>query len=155
VNLGLTGAGRSPFALMNSLKGDGKMAWQDGAVVRLDPGVFDAMTRAVDRDLEVDVRRIRERVETAVGAGRLPVSLDAGLAVEAGQLRFVDPSLRATGAEVALASAALDLVQGAIKTRIVVSPGTVDSAGGRQPDVMLSLDGPIDQPRRAVDASGL
>lgn len=155
VDLSMSGLGRSPFALISSLQGKGTMAWQNGAVARLDPGVFDAMTQQVDHDLQTDANRIRERVDAAFSARPLPISVQAGVAVDAGQLRVVDPAVQASGADVSLVAASVDLVQGIVNTRMVVSPTAVDGATERRPDVSLRLSGPIGQVRRTLDTSAL
>jgi len=155
VDLTMSGVGRSPFALVGSLKGEGTMAWQDGAIARLDPTVFDVMTRAVDRDLQTDARRIRERMDTAIGAGRLLISVEAAVAVDSGQVRLVDPAVQASGADAALAVASLDLVQDVVNARLIVAPTAADRTTERRPDVSLSLNGPIEQVKRTLDTSAL
>jgi hypothetical protein len=159
VDLTLRGSGRSPFTLVSTLNGGGSIAWKDGAIARLDPAVFDSMTRAIDRDSQADpvriadAARIRNRVESALGAGQLPVPLGgASIAVEAGQLRLVEPMLHANGAEVALSASTVDLVQSVVNAQMIVSPGA--AVGVTRPEIVLGVSGPIDTPKRALDASG-
>jgi AsmA family/AsmA-like C-terminal region len=159
VDLTLRGSGRSPFTLISTLNGGGSITWKDGAIARLDPAVFDAMTRALDRDSQTDPARIpdaarlRSRIESALGAGQLAVPLaEASIAVEAGQLRLVEPMLHGKGAEVALSAGTVDLVQSVVNAQMIVSPSAV--AGATRPEIVLGVSGPIDTPKRLLDASG-
>ena len=59
----LDGAGRSPFAVIGSLKGSSTFTLQDGRIARLDPAAFDAVIRSVDLGLPIETVRIRDRIE--------------------------------------------------------------------------------------------
>jgi large subunit ribosomal protein L24 len=155
LDLTMSGVGRSPFALVSSLEGKGTIAWRNGALERFDPGVFDAMTRTVDQDLQTDANSIGERIEAAFAARSLPVSVEAAVALDAGQFRLVEPAVQASGADVSLVAASADLVQGVINTRMVVSPTAMDGATERRPGVSLSLVGSIGQLSRMLDTSAL
>jgi len=154
--LELAGSGRSPIALVGSLKGGGKLTLRDGSIARFDPGAFDAVTRAVDQGLPIDATRIGERMEAALAVGGLPIvlaqgSIDAGL----GQLRLVDLSVQAKGAEFVLVGS-IDLTQGAIDARLVLSdPKAADGQAGRRPDILVALKGPLDAPKRTLEVTSL
>jgi large subunit ribosomal protein L24 len=156
VALALAGTGRSPIALIGSLKGEGTYALRDGSIARFDPAAFDMVTRAVDQGLPIDVTRIGARMEAALAIGALPVSLAEGsIAATMGQLRLVDPAVHARGAEFA-ATGSIDLTQSAIDARLVLSgPKVADASAGVHPDISVSLKGPIDAPRRTLDVAAL
>src|SRR6202035_2965105 len=120
-DLALAGTGRSPIALIGSLKGEGTYALRDGSIARFDPAAFDIVTRAVDQGLPIDLTRIGARMEAALAIGALPVSLAEGsIAATMGQLRLVDPAVQVRGAEFA-ATGSIDLTQSAIDARLVLS----------------------------------
>jgi hypothetical protein len=154
VNLHLTGSGRSPTALIGGLKGEGSFTLQDGKIARLDPAAFEAVTRSVDQGLPIDTVRIRDRMETALGAGALPVSLAEGeISMVAGQMRLANTVLRTKGAGLAV-SASFDFATSAIDARLELSGPPLDGApGGSHPEVVLSLRGPLDAPRRTLDVA--
>jgi AsmA family/AsmA-like C-terminal region len=152
--LGLEGAGRSPIALVGSLKGEGKLTLRDGSVARFDPAAFDVVTRAVDQGLPIDAARVGERMEAALAAGALPVELAEGsLNASLGQLRLGDLKVETKSTEFACAGS-VDLTQGVIDARLMMSaPKAADSAG--RPDISVSLTGPLDMPRRTLQVTAL
>jgi hypothetical protein len=154
--LALTGAGRSPIALIGSLKGEGTIALRDGSIARFDPAAFDSVTRAVDQGLPIDTARIGDRMEAALAVGGLPVSLaQASITAAMGQLRLVDPVVQAKGAEFAPVGS-VDLTQNAIDARLSLSgPVVPDASTGGRPDVSVRLKGPIDAPKRTLDVAAL
>jgi uncharacterized protein involved in outer membrane biogenesis len=155
-DLALAGTGRSPIALIGSLKGEGTYALRDGSVARFDPAAFDAVTRAVDQGLPIDTTRIGARMELALGIGALPVELAEGsIAAAMGQLRLVDPVVHAKGADFS-ATGGIDLTQSVIDARLILS-GTkaADPAAGSHPDILVTLRGPIDSPKRTLDVAAL
>ena len=101
--LSATGTGRSPIALIGSLRGEGGFTLQDGKIARLDPGAFEAVTRSVDQGLPIDTARIRDRLEKAFAAGALTVSLVRGeIPVAGGQVRLINTAVRANRADLAV-----------------------------------------------------
>jgi len=154
-DVSLEGTGRSPVALIGSLKGEGTFTVQDAQIQRLDPGAFDAVIRSTDQGLPIDVARIRERMDQALAVGPLPVSLAEGqIAVVAGQIRLANMMVRAQGAELAL-SGNVALAEDAIDARLLLTgPARADApAGTAPPDVAVTLKGPIDAPKRTLEAA--
>ena len=152
VDFDLQGTGRSPIALVGSLKGDGTFTIQDGAIMRVDPSAFAAVIRSVDEGLPIDTTRIRERMEVALGNGALSVSLAQGeIAVASGQLRLANTAVRAKDAELGV-SLGIDLSGSAIDARLILSgaPGT-GALEGVRPEIALSLRGPFGEPKRTLD----
>jgi hypothetical protein len=156
VDLDLAGSGRSPIALIGSLKGEGRFALRDGSVTRFDPAAFEIVTRAVDQGLPIDAPRIGDRMEAALAIRVLPVPLAEGsIAASMGQLRLVDPVVHVKDAGLAPAGS-IDLTQSAIDARLILSgPKIADASAGGQPDISVSLKGPIDAPKRTLDVSAL
>jgi large subunit ribosomal protein L24 len=149
--LDLSGSGRSPVALIGSLGGKGSLTLRDGGIARLNPAAFDMVTRAVDRGLPIDMVRIGQRMDAALGAAPLPVPLAEGsIALNMGQLRFSDLVVHAANAELT-PSGSIDLTQSAIDARLLLSAAIADDVGGGRADVTLSLKGPIDAPKRTLD----
>jgi len=156
VDLDLAGAGRSPVALIGSLDGSGTFTLQDGSIARFDPAVFDSIMHAVDQGLATDVARIKDPVETALSSGVLPIALARGtITVDMGQLRLTDTVVQAKGADLAVA-AGIDFAQYAIDARLILSgPAAGTATGARRPDITVSLNGPIDAPKRQLDVAAL
>jgi large subunit ribosomal protein L24 len=155
-DLDFAGSGRSPIALIGSLKGEGTFALRDGSVARFDPAAFAIVTRAVDQGLPIDTTRIGTRMDAALAVSALPVTLAEGsIAASMGQLRLVDPVVHAKGAELALAGS-VDLTQSAIDARVILSgPKAEDPSVSGHPDISVSLKGPIDAPKRTLDVAAL
>ncbi len=154
--LDLTGSGRSPIALIGSLKGEGTFALRDGSIARFDPAAFDIVTRAVDQGLPIDATRIGERMEAALAISLLPVTLAEGkIAASMGQLRLLDPVVHAKGGELT-PTGNIDLTQSAIDARFVLSgPKVADASAPSYPDISVALRGPIDAPKRTLDVAAL
>ena len=154
IDLDFQGAGRSPIALIGSLKGDGTFTVQDGQIMRVDPSVFAAVIRNVDDGLPIDATRIRDRTEVALGNNALHVALAQGeILVAAGQLRLANTAVRAKGAELGV-TLGLDLSGSAIDARLILSgePGS-GALEGIRPEIALALRGPFDAPKRTLDVA--
>jgi len=151
----IEGRGRSPAALIGSLQGKGFFSVEDGKFAGLDPSAFDAVIRSVDQGLPVDAARIRERMETALGRGALAVQGDGAITAAAGRASLTASRLRAEGADLSV-SARYDLVAEALDARLVLArpAGTGNASVGR-PEIAVSLQGPIDLPRRTLDIAAL
>jgi hypothetical protein len=154
IELDLRGAGRSPIALIGGLKGKGSFTLQDGRIARLDPAAFEAVTRSVDQGLPVDIARIGERLEATLGAGALTVPLAQGeLIAVAGQLRLANTAVRANGANLAV-TGSFDIAENTIDARLALSgPALAGVPGDIRPEAMLSLRGPLAEPRRSLDVA--
>jgi len=151
LSLTVEGAGRSPQALIGSLHGAGKIALSDAAFAGLDPRAFDAVTRAVDQGLSIDVARISDVVRKALDSGRLSIKhAQGGIVVTAGQARLTDFTAKGTDADLSLIGS-LDLIDGALDSHLILS----GKSGDARPDIFMSLKGPVNAPARNVDVSAL
>jgi large subunit ribosomal protein L24 len=150
----LEGTGRSPIALIGSLKGRGTFSLQDGGVQRLDPTAFDAVIRSVDQGLQLDATRVRDRMEQALSAGALTVAkADGEFSLVGGQARVVNVKVNAQGADVGVSASAL-LADDTIDARLTFSaPERTDAPAGTRPEVTITLRGATDAPKRAVDVT--
>ncbi len=151
----IEGRGRSPAALIGSLQGKGFFSVEDGRLAGLDPSAFDVVIRSVDQGLPIEAARIRERMETALGRGALAVQGDGAITAAAGRASLTASRLRAEGADLSV-SARYDFVAEALDARLVLArpAGTGNASVGR-PEIAVSLQGPIDLPRRTVDIAAL
>src|SRR5262249_50699860 len=120
VDLSTEGSGMSAVALMGSLAGNGTFKLESGRIVRLDPGAFETVTRAVDQGLPIDAVRIRDRMEAALASGVLTVPLAEGtITVEAGQARLGGVTVRAQRADLAV-NGNVNLIDGALDARLTL-----------------------------------
>jgi tetratricopeptide (TPR) repeat protein len=151
----IEGRGRSPVALIGSLQGKGSFSIEDGRFARLDPSAFDAVIRSVDQGLPIEVTRIRERMEAALARGALSIHGDGSITAAAGQASLTVTKLRAKGADMAI-SARYDLVAEALDARLtLVGPTGIGAVDIGRPEIAISLQGPIDSPRRTLDIAAL
>ncbi len=149
----LDGVGLSPFALIGSLKGGGKISLSNAHLASLDPHIFDSATRAVDHGLPIDTGHLSKYVSRALEGGRLPVKRAEGeFAVAAGQLRMNKFAVVSTDVRLSTAGS-LDLTDGVMDARLVLS-GVTEQDGAR-PDIYIALKGPVLAPQRNVDVSSL
>ena len=154
LDLNIDGGGRSPVALIGSLKGTGSFTLQDGSLARFDPAAFDAVIRAVDQGLPLDGPRLTPRVEAALENGSLPISLAEGsLALAMGQLRLDDTIVHANGGDLAV-RVGVDLVRGVVDAKLALAR-RMDAAPGTRPEILVSFKGPIGAPKRTVDVTTL
>ena len=153
LDIDFEGAGLSPSALIGSLAGRGRLTLDAAQFASLDPRAFEALTRAADRGLAVDAIRVRDFMSRALDGGNLPVRhAEAGLQIASGQVRLQDVAVAAEGAALTV-SGQLDLTQGTIDARLVLSGPTGETGG--KPDLFMALRGPLSAPARTLDASAL
>jgi AsmA-like C-terminal region/AsmA family len=149
------GRGRSPVALIGSLQGKGFFSIEDGKFARLDPSAFDAVIRSVDQGLPIEVTRIRQSIEAALAAGTLSVEGDGAITAAAGKASLTALMLRAQGADLTV-SARYDLVTDTLDARLTLIAAAGTGGGDiRRPQIAVSLQGPIDSPRRTLDIAAL
>jgi tetratricopeptide (TPR) repeat protein len=149
------GRGRSPVALIGSLQGKGFFSIEDGKFARLDPSAFDAVIRSVDQGLPIEVTRISQSIEAALAAGTLSVEGDGAITAAAGKASLTALMLRAQGADLTV-SARYDLVTDTLDAKLtLLGAAGIGSGDIRRPQIAVSLQGPIDSPRRTLDIAAL
>ncbi len=156
LDVSVEGAGMSPIALINSLGGSGTFTLEKGRVVRLDPAAFDAVIRAVDQGLPIDATRVRDRMDAALGSGVLTFALAEGaLAINAGQARLSNTTVRAQGADLAV-SGSVNLADGGLDARLTLTGAAGTGAlASTRPEVAIALKGPSDAPKRSIEVAAL
>jgi uncharacterized protein involved in outer membrane biogenesis len=148
----LEGVGRSPAAFMGSLAGAGAITLERAEFAGLNPGMFDTVTRAFERSDMTDSSRIGHFVAGELDNASLPVSLaKATLVIRAGQARFADVVIRASGADIE-AAASVDLANAKLNAMLTFT-GLATASGALRPVVLVSLNGPLLSPKRTIDAS--
>jgi large subunit ribosomal protein L24 len=150
------GSGRSASALIGSLAGNGSFTLQNGKVEHLDPGVFDAVIRAVDGGLPVDAPRVRAWLDKALAARALPVDLAEGtITLTAGQARLSNIVVHTPAAELT-AGGSINLADGGLDARLTLAglAGIGDIAQA-PPKIVIALKGPVANPQRTIDVAAL
>jgi hypothetical protein len=126
---------------------------ENGRLARLDPAAFETVIRAVDQGLPIDANRVRDRSDLALTRGGLAVALAEGaISIDAGQARLGNSTVRAQGAELAI-SGSINLAEAALDAHLALSGTAVlAAAANTRPEIAVALKGPIDAPRRTIDA---
>jgi large subunit ribosomal protein L24 len=156
VDVTAEGTGMSPIALVGSLGGSGSFTLENAKLARLDPGAFDAVIRAVDQGLPIDVTKVRDRMDSALAGGGLSVALAEGaITINAGQARLSNTMVRAQGADLAVAGG-VNLSEGVLDARLTFSGVAGASApGDSRPEILVALKGPANAPKRTIDVAAL
>jgi large subunit ribosomal protein L24 len=148
------GVGRSAAALIGSLAGNGTLTLADARLAALNPGVFGAVTRAVELGIPIEGNRIREFVGGVLDSGDLELTrATAAISIGTGQARLKDVMIRSAGTDVELAASA-DLADASLDALLTVR-GPPAGPGTARPAVLVSLKGPPAAVRRTVDTGGL
>jgi large subunit ribosomal protein L24 len=150
------GSGRSASALIGSLAGNGSFTLRNGKVEHLDPGVFDAVIRAVDSGLPVDAPRVRAWLDKALAARALPVELAEGtITLTAGQARLSNTVVHTPAAEL-MAGGSVNLADGGLEARLTLAgPAGIGGIAQAPPKIAIALKGPVANPQRTIDVAAL
>jgi tetratricopeptide (TPR) repeat protein len=151
----IEGSGRSPVALMGSLRGGGTFTAEQAGIARLDPRAFAAVIASVDGGLPIESKQLGDRLDAALGAGALAIPRAEGMiTIAGGAARLVD-TIRTPGAELAI-SADVDLgAQSIDATLRLGGPQGLGPADIGRPEIAIALQGPADGPRRTLDVTAL
>jgi large subunit ribosomal protein L24 len=118
----------------------------------LNPGVFGAVTRAVELGIPTDGSRIRDFVTGALARAGLPVSkASAAISINEGQARLRDVVIRADGADLH-ATVNIDLAD-AMLDALLTLDALPQASGAASPAVMILLKGTLPAPRRVIDTN--
>ena len=155
-DLSAEGTGMSAGALIGSLEGGGRFTLENGRLAQLDPAAFEAVMRAVDRGLPVNAISVRERLESALASGALAIARAEGpIVINAGQARLSNTVVRAQGADLTVGGS-VDLAEGTLEARLLLfGPGGAGSPINTRPEITIALKGPINAPKRTIDAAAL
>ena len=150
------GTGMSAGALIGSLDGGGNFTLEDGRLARLDPAAFEAVIRAVDRGLPIDATSVRDKIKSALASGGFVIARVAGpIVINAGQARLSNTIVRAPGADLTIGGS-VDLTEGTLEARLLLSgTGGAGSPLEARPEITIALRGPVNAPKRTIDAAAL
>jgi large subunit ribosomal protein L24 len=149
----LQGSGRSPAAFIGSLGGYGTVKLDQAQVSGINPGVFEAVRRAVELGIPTEGSRMREFVAGVLDGAKVPIQhATAVVRVNAGQARFDGIVIGPPGLT---AQATVDLASGTLDGRLALTGSAAVTADKVRPTVLVSLKGPVLAPVRTIDASSL
>ncbi len=151
----VAGSGRSPLALIGSINGSGTFSLADGTVAGLDPGAFASVMRSVDQGLAVDTGRVNPAVARALRSEPIAIKqADGAVTINAGRLRLGRIIVPGEPADLAVAGTA-DLNRLDLDAEFVLTgPADADVPSGGRPAITVGLSGPLQAPKRTIDASG-
>jgi large subunit ribosomal protein L24 len=145
------GTGRSPAAFIGSLAGFANFSLERGQIAGLNPGVFDAVGRAVELGIPTTGDRISQFVAGVLDSAKVPVpSASANISIKAGLARFDDIAIPLAGAEMQ-AIAGINLADGTLNALLTLTGQT--GASKVKPALAILLRGPVLAPRRTVDTT--
>lgn len=150
------GNGNSMSALVSSLTGGGTLLVENGEFRNFNPLAFRRTMRAVDAGLELDEAKITEEFLKYVDAGVLPFNSAEGVfSIVSGVVR-ADPVSVDADAATALGGGTIDLSKFLIESEwtLRMDPGE-EAVVGAEPQIGISFRGPLDNPERDIDVSGL
>ena len=149
----IEGSGRSPVALMGSLRGSGTFTAENTGIARLDPGAFAAVIRSVDGGLPIEAKQVGERLDAALAPRSLTIPHSQGMFTIAGGVARLVDILRTPGANLAL-SADVDLpAQSIDATLTLTGPEGLGPADIGRPEIAIALQGPVAAPKRTLDVA--
>jgi tetratricopeptide (TPR) repeat protein len=151
----IDGSGRSPVALMGSLRGSGTFTAENAGIAHLNPGAFDVLIRSVDGGSPIEATQIRERLDAALAEGALAIPHAEGTITVAGGAARLDDTLRSRGADLAVA-ADVDLGAQSMDATLTLSgPAGLGPPDIGRPEIEIALQGPADSPKRTLDVAAL
>jgi large subunit ribosomal protein L24 len=154
VGLELEAEGRGPgsASLIGSLRGKGTISLEGVRVAGLAARPFEAPIAAVEQGAPLDPGKVTAMVEAALAAGRLTLPrVETPLTLSAGLLRWGQITAVIDGTELS-ATGGIDLAEWAIDARLTLSGPAARGDAGR-PEIFVLFRGPLESPRRTLDAS--
>jgi uncharacterized protein involved in outer membrane biogenesis len=140
-----TGAGRSPFDLVSTLNGDGRLAVRDGLITGFDLPAVNQRLNNIE-----NLGSLLGLVQSGLSGGTTRFSaLNGTFRADNGVVSSRDLKLAAEGGT-ATAETTIDLPRYTQDTRIAFR-----LAEGSAPPLGLRLEGPLDSPRKVVDINQL
>ncbi|HSI40686.1 MAG TPA: AsmA-like C-terminal region-containing protein, partial [Xanthobacteraceae bacterium] len=153
--LDVSGSGRSPAALAQSLAGQGSLAVDGFEVAGLDPRALAAVMAATERGNPPDARRTTQLFEQALMRGPLALPrFETPLSVLNGALRTGTARVTGAGGLRVSATGTLDLARLSFEAALELEDATEPRASA-PPGALLSWRGPLAAPERRSDISAL
>jgi hypothetical protein len=149
--------GSSPSALARAAHGSGTIALADAHIAGLDPAAFVAAMRAVDQGAAIELAKIQPAVNAALASGRLTVPQgDAAMTITDGKVGVANVTLPAQDSAALSLAGALDLNTDAVDVRMTLTaPPPAHALIRIQPELAVTLKGPLAAPARSLDVSAL
>ncbi len=151
------GSGHAMTGVIASLGGGGSFAIRDATVRGLNPVAFSSVVRAADAGLELTAEKVRDVFAGHLDAGTLAVATAEGaFAISGGVLRARNVSV-STESATTLGGASIDLGAMTLDSSwtLAVDPGPEERVAGAEPQVAIAFTGPLADPTRRIDATGL
>lgn len=150
--------GRTVAALIAGSSGTGSLSLRDGRFAALDPMAFARVISRAAAGTEFSEAAITRDLERDLAVGPLPLTrLDATLALASGTLRVSGVTAEPPAGTHLTGEASADLTAWTLSARGVLAadppPGT--AVTGALPEAVVTIAGPIEAPRRTVEAGGL
>ena len=151
----IDGSGRSPVALMGSLRGSGTFTAQDASIARLDPAAFATVIGSIDAGTPIEPAALRQRLDAALAAGSFGIPRLLGTVTIAGGVARLAATMPSQGSDLAV-SADVDLGARLIDVTLsLTGPAGLGPPEVGRPMIEIALRGPADGPARSLDTTAL
>jgi uncharacterized protein involved in outer membrane biogenesis/tetratricopeptide (TPR) repeat protein len=151
----IDGSGRSPVAVMGSLRGSGTFTAQDASIARLDPAAFATVVGSIDAGTPIEAAALKQRLDAALAAASFGIPRLLGTITVTGGVARLAATMPSQGSDLAV-SADLDLGAGLIDaTMTLTGPDGLGPPEVGRPTIEIALRGPVDGPARSLDTTAL
>jgi uncharacterized protein involved in outer membrane biogenesis len=151
----IDGSGRSPVALMGSLRGSGTFTAQDASIARLDPAVFATVVGSIDAGTPIEATALKQRLDAALAAASFGIPRLLGTITVTGGVARLAATMPSQGSDLAV-SADLDLGARLLDaTMTLTGPAGLGPSEVGRPTIDIALRGPVDGPARSLDTTAL
>ena len=147
--------GANPAALVRAAHGSGAIALTDAHIAGLDPAAFVAAMRAADQAIEL--AKIQPAVNAALVSGHLAAPQgDAAMTITDGKVSVANATVPAQDGAALTLAGALDFNTGAVDARMTLTaPPPAHALIRIQPELAVTLKGPLAAPVRSLDVAAL
>jgi uncharacterized protein involved in outer membrane biogenesis/tetratricopeptide (TPR) repeat protein len=151
----IDGSGRSPVALMGSLRGSGTFTAQDASIAHLNPAAFATVIGSIDAGTPIEPAALKQRLDAAVAAGTFGIPRLLGTLTVAGGVARLAATMPNQGSDLAVA-ADVDLAARLIDATLTLTgPAGLGPPEAGRPMTEIALRGPVDSPVRSLDTTAL
>ena len=142
----IDGSGRSPVALMGSLRGSGTFTARDASIARLDPAAFATVIGSIDAGSAIEPAALKQRLDAALAAGGFGIPRLLGTVTVAGGVAKLAATMPSQGSDLAVA-ADVDLGARLIDATLTLTgPAGLGPPEAGRPMTEIALRGPVDGP---------
>jgi uncharacterized protein involved in outer membrane biogenesis/tetratricopeptide (TPR) repeat protein len=151
----IDGSGRSPVALMGSLRGSGTFTAQDASIARLNPAAFATVIGSIDAGTPIEPSVLKRRLDAALAVASFDVPRLLGTVTVAGGVARLAATMPSQGSDLAVA-ADVDLGARLVDTTLsLTGPVGLGPPEVGRPMIEIVLRGPADAPARGLDTTAL